>query len=135
MNYRGSCLCGDVQVTINGAISSIIHCHCSLCRKSSGTAFATNGFVDSADFVIEQGAEHIASFELRSGRKRHFCRRCASPIYSSSASDPERVRIRLGLLDDAISERPQAHIFVSSKADWECLEADLPHYDGHEPSR
>ncbi|MDI4650702.1 MULTISPECIES: GFA family protein [Pseudoalteromonas] len=43
--YQGSCLCGKVKVTIAGGIDSIIHCHCSLCRKNSGTAYATNGFI------------------------------------------------------------------------------------------
>lgn len=53
--YQGACLCGEVAIEINGPISSIIHCHCSLCRKSSGTAFATNGFVQSTDFTVVKG--------------------------------------------------------------------------------
>jgi hypothetical protein len=49
--------------------------------------------------------------------------------------DEARLRIRLGLLDSAISERPQSHNFVSSKANWEDLDASLPRYDGYEPGR
>ncbi|ASP37572.1 aldehyde-activating protein [Bacterioplanes sanyensis] len=135
MSYHGSCLCGDVQVTIDGLISSIIHCHCSLCRKSSGSAYATNGFINAQDFTITQGQDKLAYFELRPGKKRHFCRRCASPIYSSNQQDPDRLRIRLGLLDGEIQERPCAHIFVTSKAGWEDLDADIPRYSEHEPGR
>ena len=69
------------------------------------------------------------------GRSRHFCSQCGSPVYSSNEDDPTRLRIRLGIIDSEIIERPISHNFVSSKANWEDLEADLPHYDGLEPSR
>nr|WP_240314474.1 GFA family protein [Vibrio tetraodonis] len=26
-----------------------MYCHCSLCRKASGSAFATNGYVNKSD--------------------------------------------------------------------------------------
>jgi hypothetical protein len=133
--YSGQCLCGAVKVEIRGGISDIIHCHCSLCRKSSGTAYATNGFVLSAEFSVVQGNELLNVFSLKQGRQRHFCSCCGCPVYSSSAADPSRVRIRLGILDSDITERPISHNFVSSKASWDNLDADLPRYDGHEPSR
>jgi len=133
--YQGSCLCGGVELTVLGKISSIIHCHCSLCRKSSGTAYATNGFVNTADFQITKGKELLTHFEMKPGKKRHFCRVCASPIYSSNAADNSRIRLRLGVLDSDIEERPLSHNFVTSKADWDDLDADLPRYEKHEPGR
>mgnify|MGYP000421276121 CR=1 FL=1 len=57
-----ACLCGAVKVEIRGGISDIIHCHCSLCRKSSGTAYATNGFVLSAEFSVIQGKELLKKY-------------------------------------------------------------------------
>lgn len=133
--YQGACLCGEVTVEISGPISSIIHCHCSLCRKSSGTAFATNGFVQTADFAVLKGAEQLSQFAFKPGRLRHFCRNCGSPVYSSNAEDPTRIRIRLGILNTDISERPLSHNFYSSKANWEDLDADLPRYNSFELGR
>ena len=133
--YQGSCLCGGIRFTLNGPISSIIHCHCSLCRKSSGTAYATNGFINRQDLTITQGQELLNAFELRPGKARHFCRNCASPIYSSNQQDPERLRLRLGILDSDIEERPLSHNFVTSSANWDDLDADLPRYEAHEPGR
>ena len=133
--YQGSCLCDAVQVSITGAITDIIHCHCSLCRKSSGTAYATNGFVQTADFTVIKGTEKINSFEMKPGKKRHFCKVCASPIFSSNEQDKSRIRIRLGLLDSDIVERPISHNFVTSKASWEDLDAKFPRYEAHEPNR
>ncbi|MDP5143373.1 GFA family protein [Rheinheimera baltica] len=133
--YRGSCLCGEIEVEITGPISSIIHCHCSLCRKSSGTAFATNGFVNSTDFTVVKGEAQLSHFAFKPGRLRHFCRNCGSPVYSSNADDPTRFRIRLGILNSDIIERPLSHNFYSSKANWEDLDADLPRYNRFEPGR
>ncbi|MEO3679821.1 GFA family protein [Rheinheimera sp. FR7-31] len=133
--YQGACLCGAVEVEIHGSISSIIHCHCSLCRKSSGTAFATNGFVQRADFKLVKGEAELSQFAFKPGRLRHFCRHCGSPVYSSNAQDPSRVRLRLGILTTDISERPMSHNFYSSKANWEDLDVALPRYDSFEPGR
>lgn len=133
--YYGKCLCGEVQVTINGNISDIIHCHCSLCRKNSGTAYATNGFINAADFSIIAGEKSLSTFSFKPGRYRHFCKKCGSPIYSANDDDISRFRIRLGLLDSDISERPNSHNFVTSKANWEDLDANLPRYDSFEPTR
>lgn len=133
--YHGKCLCGEVAIEIRGKISDIIHCHCSLCRKNSGTAYATNGFINSADFKIVSGQDSLSVFSFKPGRNRHFCRQCGSPVYSSNSQDPSRLRIRLGILESDIAERPISHNFVSSKANWENLDVDLPRYDTFEPSR
>lgn len=133
--YHGKCLCGEVQITINGNISDIIHCHCSLCRKNSGTAFATNGFINAADFNITSGEQYLNVFSFKPGRNRHFCSKCGSPVYSSNTQDAARYRIRLGILDSNIVEKPISHNFVSSKANWEDLDANLPRYEGFEPNR
>lgn len=133
--YLGKCLCGEVHIKLNGNISDIIHCHCSLCRKNSGTAFATNGFINAAEFEITSGKTSLSSFSFKPGRSRHFCSKCGSPVYSSNADDPTRLRIRLGIFDSDITEKPMSHNFVSSKANWEELDAKLPRYDAFEPNR
>ena len=133
--YEGSCLCGHVRFTVTGGIRSIVHCHCSLCRKSSGTAFATNGFVELRGFCVTTGQERLASYEHRPGKRRHFCGSCGSPIYSDNANDPGRIRVRLGVIDSDITERPVSHNFVSSRACWDDLDAELPRSDAYEAGR
>ncbi|QSX42365.1 GFA family protein [Shewanella cyperi] len=133
--YQGSCLCGEVTLTLSGPIDAIIHCHCSKCRKNSGTAYATNGFIRTQDLLITTGLDAIGFFETSPGKRRHFCKLCASPIYSSNALAPDKLRLRLGILDSDIVERPLSHNFVSSKANWDDLDAELPRYDAHEPGR
>ena len=133
--YQGSCLCGAISVELKGPIESIIHCHCSLCRKNSGTAYATNGFINTEDFTVLDPQNKLTYFEFKKGKLRHFCAVCASPIYSSNTENPTKLRIRLGILDSDIEERPISHNFVSSRANWDNLDANLPRFDSFEPSR
>lgn len=131
----GSCLCGAITIELTGRISDIIHCHCSLCRKNSGTAYATNGFINASEFTLIDPQNKLTFFEFKPGKKRHFCSVCASPIYSSNDENPDKLRLRLGILDSDITERPMSHNFVTSKANWDDLDANLPRYSKFEPSR
>ncbi|MCL2919380.1 GFA family protein [Shewanella litorisediminis] len=133
--YKGSCLCGAIQYSLNGAISDIIHCHCSLCRKSTGSAYATNGFIEAKDLQLSDSDNMLTFYESEPGKRKYFCRVCASPLYSANAKYPGRYRLRIGSLDSDICERPLSHNFVTSKANWDDLDASLPRYEAFEPSR
>ncbi len=133
--YEGGCLCGAVRFEIAGPIRNIVYCHCSRCRKAQGSAFATNGIAAADEFTITQGEDALTVYESMPGKTKHFCRICGSPIASKNAADPGNVRVRIGTIDSVIAERPMAHIFATSKADWEEICDDLPQYPSYEPGR
>ena len=133
--YKGGCLCGAVRFEISGPIRSIVYCHCSQCRKAQGSAFATNGIVAATDFRFVSGENELTGYEATPGQTKYFCRTCGSPILSRTASKPHELRVRLGTIESDIAERPAAHIFVTSKANWETIAGDLPQYEGYEPGR
>lgn len=133
--YQGGCLCGAVRFEIKGPIRNIVYCHCSRCCKAQGSAFAANGIVASGEFSIASGAESLIGYVSSPGQTKHFCGTCGSPIMSKAEARPEQVRVRLGTIDSDIQERPIAHIFASSKANWEDICGDLPRYDAYEPAR
>lgn len=133
--YTGGCLCGAVRFEIHGGIRNIVYCHCSRCRKAQGSAFASNGIVAAADFRLLAGEANLTGYQSSPGQTKYFCRTCGSPVMSRSAARPDQVRVRLGTIETDIVERPMAHIFVSSKANWEDIRGDLPQFDGYEPGR
>ncbi len=128
-NYTGGCLCGKVRFEISGEIQNIIYCHCSHCRKAQGSAFATNGDVDAEQFNFISGEEELTGFEATAGQTKYFCKTCGSPIISKNKNHPDKVRVRLGVIESDITEQPTAHIFVESKANWEKIEGDLPQFN------
>ncbi len=114
---KGSCLCKSVIYEIRGAIQGINYCHCSQCRKASGSAFGTSAAVNKHALRILTGLDNLAWYESTPGKKRYFCRVCGSPLYSEREGAAQ-VYIRLGTLDDDPKVRPEVHIHVSSKANW-----------------
>ncbi len=131
--YHAACLCGAVKYEIHGAIDDIVYCHCSQCRKAQGSAFASNGNVKKEDFSLVSGADQLTEYESSAGNYKYFCKQCGSPIMNKKDNRPDVVRIRLGSIESDIRERPQAHIFVTSKANWDHICDDLPQYEGFVP--
>ena len=94
--YHGSCLCGKIKFTISDAIENIVHCHCSLCRKAQGSAFATNANIKSEHFNFLEGEDNLTSYSPSSTQTKYFCKTCGSPMMSKNSTVPEYVRIRYG---------------------------------------
>jgi len=126
--HRGSCLCGAVHYHVNGDLGAAIACHCSRCRKATGTAFATVVAVQAADLHLERGADQLREFESSPGLFRVFCGQCGSPLYSRRPKQPELLRLRLGTLDSHYPGSISAHIFTGSKADWCEIGGSAPQY-------
>jgi len=125
--YQGGCLCGSVKYEVRGELGPAFFCHCSRCRKASGSAFAASALVATKEFVVLQGEEALKSFSVN-GVHRVFCGNCGSPIISRRDAMPKTVRVRLGTLESPLTKGPQAHIFVGSKANWFEIHDDLPQY-------
>ncbi len=56
-NVHGACLCGAVKFTLSGVAESFHLCHCSRCRKATGTAHASNIFWGSRAEWYEDGRD------------------------------------------------------------------------------
>jgi len=130
----GGCLCGGVRFEIDGALGPVIHCHCSQCRRATGTAFATNASVRASAFRLRAGAELVREYESSPGKLRAFCGRCGSPLYARMEAWPALRRIRLGALDGDPGRRPEAHVHVASKAVWFEPDPLLPRFDAEGPA-
>ena len=131
--HTGSCLCGAVRFEIDGPLAGIELCHCSQCRRASGSAFAANLPVDAANFRLVGGEAQLRAYESSPGKERVFCGACGSPVISRLTADPSQVRVRAGLLDAPVAARPVFHFLTDSKADWWTIEGDLPQYPGPRP--
>lgn len=129
----GSCLCGAVQYQTRTPLAGIDHCHCSMCRRSHGTAFSTYGRVDREELEITRGSDALEHYTSSDVVKRSFCRHCGSSLFFDHSAAPQFMFIAVGTLDDDPGARPEAHIFVASKAPWFEIEDDLPQYEAYPP--
>lgn len=119
--FRGSCLCGSVQYELTGEPVRFYHCHCSRCRKASGTGHASNLMVKTDDFRWLAGKDLLKRFKVPDAERffTHFCSQCGSAM-PREVPDLGMVIIAAGSLDHDIPMKPQARIFWDSRAEWSC---------------
>jgi hypothetical protein len=129
ISLRGGCLCGGVQYEISGEPVRFYHCHCSRCRKATGTGHASNIMVKMTDGGWTQGEELIGQYKVPEAQRFStcFCTRCGSQL--------PRIRKEMGVavvpagsLDVDPGIRPEARIFWDSRAAWSCQGDGIPTY-------
>lgn len=135
-NYEGSCLCQNIAYKITGNLGIFQYCHCSRCRKFTGSAHASNLLVAPEQFKWLRGKEFVGSYvpEETKHFATAFCTNCGSslPWYAKSG---KAVIIPAGTLDQHPNIEPFQNIFCASKAEWYRHASELPKYDELPPRK
>jgi len=128
---KGSCLCGAVRYTATGEAQRFYHCHCSRCRKASGTGHASNLFLKGT-IAWESGEDAIRMFKVPEAERftNSFCEICGGRV--PRFIEPYGVVfIPAGSLDDEPDLEPQARIFCGSRARWSCDKREIAEFDAY----
>jgi hypothetical protein len=134
--YRGSCLCNGIRFEVDHFEASTGNCHCSMCRKFHGAAYATIAEARRDNFRWLCGEDLLKAYTASNNTIRRFCANCGSSLaFSSPLADPELVEIALASFDGEIPVKPDAHIFVASGASWAKPDDDLPQYEAGRDSK
>ena len=129
-SITGSCLCGSVRFEIKPPLSGFRYCHCSRCRKATGSAHAANVFLPEKQFKWLSGEALVKRFDL-SGAQRFsvwFCAQCGTRV-PHKIRTTENVLIPAGLLDSDPGMRPEYSIFWGSKAPWHVETHELKKFE------
>jgi len=129
---RGGCLCGTVTYAVAMPFLRFAHCHCSRCRRATGSSHASNLYVAPDQFRWTSGWESVKRYDLPSARSfsTTFCTGCGAPLPHHTRSGLEVV-VPAGSLEQQPELAPQAHIFFDSRPPWSCLDRELPKFDGY----
>ena len=125
----GSCLCGQVRYEIEGKISPIWLCHCSKCRRRTGSAFHASAICGADNFHWRAGEELTREYEDTPDYISRFCGRCGSPV-PQQLRGTDLVFLHVGALDGDPEREVVHHIFTGSKAPWYEISDDLPQFPG-----
>lgn len=116
--HRGSCLCGQVKFEVTGDFESFFLCHCQYCQKDTGSAHAANLFSSTAKLNWISGQDEIQTYTLPDTRHtKSFCLKCGSAT-PAPQTEGQHLKVPAGILDTPLSQKPNAHIFMSSQAEW-----------------
>lgn len=127
---KGSCLCGEVSYEITGNLGIFQYCHCSRCRKFTGSAHSSNLFVSPDQFKWTSGESFVGTYFPE--KTRHFatafCKNCGSSL-PWHAKSGKVVVLPAGTLDEHPGIEPQQNIFCGSKAKWYIAPNELPEHE------
>lgn len=125
--FKGSCLCGEVVYEIEGPFKIFQYCHCSRCRKSTGSAHGSNLFVPPEQFRWLAGEEFITRYEYPDAKyfASTFCSQCGSTL-PWAVQGGKNIVVTAGTLDGEPGIRPMWNIFWDSHAAWYKNVSDLP---------
>jgi hypothetical protein len=135
-SFNGSCLCGAVKYRFHEPAYVFQYCHCSRCRKFTGSAHAANIIIKPENFEWLEGEDQVGRFEHPDAKHfaTCFCRRCGSSLPWKAQSGASVV-IPAGTLDDDPGIRPVQNIYWNSRAPWREAVESLPQYDELPPRK
>jgi len=120
MHIEGGCHCGFIQYEAEVNPETVGICHCTDCQTLSGTAFRTVVPAPKEGFKLLAGQPKVYVKTAESGNKRAqaFCPECGSPIYATSATDPQVYGIRVGTAKQRAQLVPKRAVWCRSAVGW-----------------
>lgn len=116
----GGCQCGAVRYAIAAGPAKSTVCHCRMCQRATGNAFAPLMEVLSDTIVWTGQPAEWASSDLA---MRGFCATCGTPLYYRSDDTTE---IMAGTLAPGFFFRPDDNCAVESRQPWLVHLSGLP---------
>jgi hypothetical protein len=121
---QGGCQCGAVRYALYVEPQNAHACHCRMCQRAVGGAFALLAGAPQADFAWTKGAP--AFFASSSLARRGFCRACGTPL-SFAYDMPEALTyVTIGSLDAPDEVPITLQVGVESRMAWVRFCADVP---------
>ena len=126
----GACLCGRVKFRVRGPFLTFHLCHCSQCRRSTGSAHAANIFAEAEQIEWLGGEDLIKRYTPDEADviSKCFCSHCGSLVPYTSLKSGKLI-IPAGSLGAAPGIDPVDNIFWRDRADWYDAGLEAPHIE------
>ena len=83
MTYKGSCHCGRVAFEVEGEVTFLIDCNCSICSKKGSRLW----MVPPARFRLLTPVDDLATYSFNRHRIKHrFCPTCGIHPYGEGVA-------------------------------------------------
>ena len=120
MKIEGACHCGYImyEADIDPDTTSI--CHCTDCQTLSGSSYRTNVRTNKGGFKLLTGQPKVYIKTAESGNKRAqaFCPECGTPLYATTATNPQIYGLRVGSIRQRAELKPKSQGWCRSAQSW-----------------
>jgi hypothetical protein len=105
MDQTAECCCSASKMVLRGEQSFSAICHCSNCKKRTGSAFGVSVYFEEAQLVSVTDTTNTYSTQNENGSgERHFCSSCGTTLYWRGDAFPNMVGVAGGCFTDPIPE-------------------------------
>lgn len=129
MKLSGGCLCGRIRFSV-GSTPRVHYCHCDMCRRATGSAFAILAWVPAQS--LTWAAAEPTYRRSSPIAQRRFCSDCGSPLSLAYDASPGEIALHVGTFDDPARLQPAYNYGAEQRLGWVCCGIDLPHHDTEE---
>ena len=119
--FDGGCACGTVRYRLRSHPLVVHACHCSECRRLTGSAFALNALIETDLLEVLAGEPRAVAVVGASGKPQAIfrCPACQVALWSHYPGGGDKLAfVRIGTLDEPARLPPDIHIYTSTKLPW-----------------
>ena len=123
-----TCACGQAAVTVNALPTMHGFCHCTHCKRRTGSAFGISAYFDKTAAATFTGKTNIYAFhhaaqnhDQRITQARHFCPDCGTTLFWYLTALPEKIGIAGGCFADEALPEPTYSVTDSRREAWVAL--------------
>ena len=112
----GSCRCGQLRLTVQGAPLMTFACHCTGCQRMSGSAYSLSAAIPTEGFAVIEGEPVVAGVSAEAGH--HFCPDCMTWMFTKPAGLDFFVNVRPTMLEETGWTSPFIETYTSERLPW-----------------
>ena len=118
------CACSQASITVNAPPTLLGVCHCTNCKRRTGSAFGISAYFDKTSVVEAKGETKTYSFHhvaQNHDQERHFCINCGTTLFWFLTAAPESIGIAGGCFADQALPEPTCSVTDSKRWPWVSL--------------
>ena len=97
MEYKVTCHCNSVQLTIESDLSIVNKCNCSICKRKN----AKMNILPKENIKSIQGEKNLTLYQFGTNIAKHyFCKKCGIYTHHFRKSDPNGIGVNIGCIDE-----------------------------------
>jgi hypothetical protein len=122
------CACGAASITLDGPPTTLGVCHCTNCKRRTGSAFGISAYFGRDKVIEQRGDTKVYAFHHAAAnheQQRHFCTNCGTTLFWFISSMPDKIGVAGGCFADQGLPEPQYSVSHDKKAPWVSLPDSL----------
>jgi len=118
------CACGQASITVNASPTLHAVCHCTNCKRRTGSGFGISVYFDRSAVVEQRGSTNVYAFHHEAqdhDQERHFCATCGTTLFWFVSTLPEKIGIAGGCFAGEQIPEPSGSFMDSMREPWVSL--------------